>query len=81
MSATKRPTRSFYEHVDHVKAMGAYCKPGARVVVSGSGRTGTVVAPAIRHNGPKIKWDDPKFGVTEGRVMLGSLEPEGEDTT
>lgn len=76
MSATNRPQRSFSEHIAHIERMGAYCQPGARVVVSGTGRTGTVTKPSIRHNGPEIEWDEPVFGVTHGRVMVANLEPE-----
>lgn len=74
------PQRTISEHVAHLESV-ADLAVGERVIVTGSGRTGTVVAPAIRHNGPKIKWDEPVFGCTEGRVMLSLLDrlTEGGD--
>ena len=65
--------RTFTEHVAHLESMRDL-KPGERVWVPGSGRTGTTVKKLGRHNGWLVRWDEPKFGVTEGRVQVALLE-------
>lgn len=51
-------------------------RPGDRVRVSISGRTGTIVKRcAHKRDGWIVKWDEPVFGVTEGRVAWANLEP------
>jgi len=67
------PQRTFSEHLAHLEKM-ADLKVGERVIVVGTGRTGTVSRLPIRHAGPMIKWDEPMFGCTEGRVMVSLLE-------
>jgi hypothetical protein len=51
-------------------------KVGDRVRVELSGRTGELVKRGQPHNGWKVKWDEPKFGVTEGWVRTVNLEKE-----
>lgn len=60
-------------------------RPGDRVVVPISGRTGVIVRRTThRRDGCLVriawivKWDEPLFGVTEGRVAWANLAPEGE---
>lgn len=48
---------------------------GDRVRVTISGRTGTIVRRLDRHNGFRVRWDEPVFGVIEGRVAWSNLEP------
>lgn len=51
-------------------------KPGDPVRVPISGRTGTIVKRcATRRDGWVVRWDEPLFGVTEGRVAWSNLEP------
>lgn len=72
-------TRTFTEHVAHLQSM-ADLKVGERVVVTGTGRTGTVVGGARRHAGVLVHWDEPMFGVEEGRVTLALLDRLYEGT-
>lgn len=70
-------TRTITEHIAHLEAARAW-RPGDRVVVTGSGRTGVLVETR-RRCGWKISWDEPRFGVTEGWVhvpLLELVEPE-----
>jgi hypothetical protein len=67
--------RTFPEHLAHLEKM-RNLKVGERVVVPGSGRTGVVVAGPQRHNGWKVRWDEPMFGVTEGWVATANLDRE-----
>lgn len=65
------------ETLAHLAASKAW-RPGDRVVVAGSGRTG-VLRQTARRRGWKVAWDEPRFGVTEGWVHVPNLrlvEPE-----
>jgi hypothetical protein len=76
------PGRNFYE-----------VKLGDRVTVinektgESNGRTGTIVGDLIRHNGYRVEWDAPQFGVTDSRVpaaMLRAIDndnPNGGDNS
>lgn len=59
---TGRPT--FYE-----------LRLGDRVRVRISGVTGTLVKKGTRNMGWKVRWDEPRFGVTEGYMRPVDLEP------
>jgi len=67
-------TRTFKEHLAHLERMSRELKIGVRVVVPLSGRTGVIVGLNKRHCGWLIEWDEPKFGVTRGRVPASSLD-------
>jgi hypothetical protein len=47
---------------------------GDRVRVLISGRTGTLVR-RLRHSWV-VRWDEPVFGVAEGRISTVNIEPE-----
>ncbi len=65
--------RTFSEHIAHLEDI-ATLKPGDRVRVTISGRTGVVVKRNYKRTGWLIRWDEPVFGVTEGRVVGANLE-------
>lgn len=65
--------RSFPEHIAHMESARSW-KVGNRVRVTISGRTGTIVELHRRHNGFMVKWDEPIFGVEQGRVTADKLE-------
>lgn len=67
--------RTFTEDVAHLLAM-ADLKPGDRVRVTRSGRTGTLVKRNVRHNGWRVRWDVPVFGATDSDVQPSMLERE-----
>lgn len=49
---------------------------GDRVRVPLSGRTGTIVKRCTpRRDGWIVRWDEPLFGVEQGRVAWSNLEP------
>lgn len=51
-------------------------RPGDRVIVPLSGRTGVIARRcAHKRDGWVVTWDEPVFGVTEGRVAWANLEP------
>jgi hypothetical protein len=51
-------------------------RPGDRVQVTGSGRTGTIVRRCThKRDGWLVRWDEPVFGVEEGRVAWANLAP------
>lgn len=50
-------------------------KPGERVQVTISGRTGFVVKRLHPHQGYRIQWDDPVLGVVTGTVRALNLKP------
>ncbi len=54
---------------------------GDRVRVRISGRTGEIIKKNIRHNGWKVRWDEPVFGCTESDVLPPSLEPLHEEAS
>ena len=47
---------------------------GDRVYVKQTGVTGVIVKRGHPHNGWKVRWDEPKFGVTEGWARTVHLE-------
>lgn len=65
--------RTFAEHVAHLESARSW-NVGDRVVVPGSGRTGRLVGELQRHNGFLVEWDEPVFGVEQGRVAVSLLE-------
>ncbi len=67
-------TETFTERVARMKRLGQTLKPGSRVIVPQTGRTGTIVRRLAHHSGWLVRWDDPKFGVIEGRVATAHLE-------
>jgi protein involved in polysaccharide export with SLBB domain len=51
-------------------------RPGDRVRVTISGVTGVIDRRCKnRRDGWIVRWDEPRFGVTEGRVAWPNLEP------
>jgi hypothetical protein len=65
--------RSFTEHLAHLESL-VDLRPGERVVVEQSGRTGTLVRRCTpRRDGWIVRWDEPMFGVAEGRVATQNL--------
>lgn len=67
------PNRNFTEHVAHLESLRDLTI-GDRVVVEISGRTGTLARRCTnRRDGWIVKWDDPVFAVTEGRVATSNL--------
>lgn len=52
---------------------------GDRVRVRVSGATGVIVKRGGRNMGWKVRWDNPRFGVTEGYVVGANLEPVQEE--
>jgi len=51
-------------------------RPGDRVRVVGTERTGVVVSRCKpRRDGWIVRWDEPLFGVEQGRVAWANLEP------
>lgn len=51
-------------------------RDGDRVVVTGSGRTGVIARRcAHKRDGWIVRWDEPAFGVVEGRVAWTNLAP------
>lgn len=66
--------RTFTEHLAHLESSRNW-KPGDRVRVPGSGRTGILVKHLGRHNGWMVEWDEPKFGVKWSRgIQIANLE-------
>lgn len=56
-------------------------KPGERVRVVGSGRTGTLVSRREpSRDGWNVRWDEPLFGCEVGRVATSNLEREEEQS-
>jgi len=54
-------------------------RPGDRVEVVGSGRIGTLISrKKVARDGWLVRWDEPVFGVTEGRVSWSNLKPKEE---
>lgn len=50
---------------------------GDRVRVPISGRTGVIVSRRRpSRDGWNVRWDEPVYGVTEGRVSTSNMEPE-----
>jgi hypothetical protein len=66
---------TFEQHIAHLERMRGL-KVGDRVRVRLSGRTGTVIRRNVRHNGWRILWDEPVFGVTAGDVLPHNLDFE-----
>lgn len=67
---------TFTQRIARLKSL-ANLRAGERVIVPISGRTGTLVkrcAPA--HDGWIVRWDEPVFGVEQGRVATVNLERE-----
>lgn len=52
-------------------------KPGTRVRVVATGRTGTFVKPSTnKHNGAIVDFDDTGFGIQRGYVVAAAYELE-----
>jgi hypothetical protein len=52
-------------------------RPGDRVRVTISGRTGVILRRCQQtRDGWIIEWDEPRFSVERGRVAWANLEPE-----
>ena len=67
-------SRSFTEHLAHLESLRDL-KPGDRVRVTISGRTGTVERKDKNpHHGWHVRWDEPVFGVEVGIVRTANLE-------
>lgn len=65
---------TFSERHERLRAL-ADLKPGDRVRVVLSGRTGTLVSRRMpRRDGWNVRWDQPMFGVEVGRVATANLE-------
>jgi len=56
-------------------------KVGDRIRVEMSGRTGVIIKRGHAHNGWKVKWDHPVFGVIEGWVRTIHMEHDDERGT
>jgi hypothetical protein len=65
----------FSDHLAHLESLKDL-KVGDRIRVRISGRTGTICKPLRRHCGWMVEWDDPKFGVNQGRVSTANIERE-----
>lgn len=61
---TPVPGRTFYD-----------IRIGDRVIIERTGRVGTVVSKHRHHNGRRVRWDEPVFGVEEGWVALDAMRP------
>lgn len=55
-------------------------KVGDRILIEASGRTGEIVKRGHPHQGWKVRWDEPMFGVTEGWVRTVHMEHEAVDS-
>ena len=56
----------------------AKLKVGDRVRVTVSGVTGVLVKKGYKNVGWLVRWDEPKFGATQGWVRAVNLEKEDE---
>jgi len=67
-------TETFTERIARLERLRDL-KPGDRVRVLQSGRTGVLIArrkPA--RDGWNVRWDEPVFGVEVGRVSTASID-------